>query len=61
LPWYSIPAWYRQNRERLIRENNGLVYDGYLDVARRYLFRPHDRLLHPLGRAPAGLVRMLAK
>jgi fatty acid desaturase len=58
LPWYRIPAWYRENRERLIRENGGLVYDGYLDVARRYLLRPHDRLLHPNDRVPtigAGL------
>jgi fatty acid desaturase len=52
LPWYQIPGWYRQNRDRLIRDNGGLVYDGYVDVARRYLFTPHDALLHPLGRAP---------
>jgi len=52
LPWYHIPAWYRANRERLIRDNAGLVYNGYLDVARRYLLRPHDRLLHPLDRVP---------
>jgi fatty acid desaturase len=52
LPWYKIPGWYRENRDRLISENGGLVYDGYADVARRYLFKPHDALLHPLGRAP---------
>jgi fatty acid desaturase len=54
LPWYLIPGWYRQNRERLIQENGGLVYDGYVDVARRYLLRPHDNLLHPLDRVPVG-------
>jgi fatty acid desaturase len=54
MPWYEIPAWYRENRERLIRDNNGLVYDGYGDVARRYLLRPHDGLLHPFDRAPIG-------
>ncbi|MCX5512655.1 fatty acid desaturase [Kaistia algarum] len=52
LPWYAIPEWYRQNRERLIRENGGLVYASYFDVARRYLFRPHDAVAHPFGRAP---------
>ena len=52
LAWYEIPAWYRANRERLIKDNGGLVYDGYLDVARRYLFNPHDGLLHPSDRAP---------
>jgi fatty acid desaturase len=52
LPWYRLPAWYRQNRDRLLAANGGLVYDGYLDVARRYLLSPHDQVLHPLGRAP---------
>ena len=61
LAWYRIPAWYRENRERLIRENGGLVYDGYLDVVRRYLFRPHDRLLHPLDRVPPVGARMATK
>jgi fatty acid desaturase len=58
LPWYEIPAWYRHNRDRLVRHNGGLVYHGYLDVARRYLLRPHDRLLHPFDRAPAGGARL---
>ncbi len=52
IPWYRYPAWYRANRERLIAENGGLVYDGYLDVARRYLLTPHDRAEHPFGRVP---------
>lgn len=50
VPWYRIPAWYAENRERLVRENGGLVYDGYLDVARRFLLRSHDGAVHPLGR-----------
>ena len=37
LPWYEIPGWYRANRDRLVQENGGLVYRGYLDIARRYL------------------------
>jgi fatty acid desaturase len=52
LPWYRLPRYYRAERERLLRRNAGLVYRGYADVARRFLFRPHDRPLHPLGRAP---------
>jgi fatty acid desaturase len=58
LAWYEIPAWYRANRERLIRDNGGLVYDGYLDVMRRYLLRAHDGLLHPFDRAPAPQVNL---
>lgn len=54
LPWYQYNARYRRERERLIAENGGLVYVSYFDVARRYLFRPHDVLLHPTGRVPKG-------
>jgi fatty acid desaturase len=51
IPWYRLPAWYRDNRRRLVVENGGLVYNGYGDVARRYLFRPHDVSVHPLSAA----------
>jgi fatty acid desaturase len=51
-PWYQIPALYRRHRARLLEVNGGLLYDGYVDVARRYLLTPHDAVLHPLGRAP---------
>jgi fatty acid desaturase len=47
LPWYQIPQFYQLNRTALIRRNGGLVYRSYLDVARRYLLRPHDRPVHP--------------
>jgi len=42
LPWYRIPAFYRRNREELLASNGNLVYRGYTDIARRYLFREHD-------------------
>lgn len=51
-PWYVIPKLYRRHRARLISGNGGLLYNGYPDVARRFLLTPHDRVLHPLGRAP---------
>jgi fatty acid desaturase len=52
MPWYEYNARYRRTRERLIAENGGLVYSTYFDVARRFLFRPHDALAHPMGRVP---------
>ncbi|HYL03622.1 MAG TPA: fatty acid desaturase [Steroidobacteraceae bacterium] len=52
IPWYEYPARYRVNRARLIAENEGLVYHTYFDVARRFLFRPHDTPLHPTDRVP---------
>jgi fatty acid desaturase len=47
LAWYAIPGFYRRHRRPLLARNGGLVYDGYMDVARRFLLRPHDELLHP--------------
>jgi fatty acid desaturase len=52
IPWYHYNARYRLMRDRLIAENGGLVYRTYFDVARRFLFRGHDTLQHPLGRIP---------
>jgi fatty acid desaturase len=52
LPWYRLQGVYRAQREALIAANGGLVYHGYRDVFRRFLLRPHDRLVHPTGRAP---------
>jgi fatty acid desaturase len=55
-PWYRYIKRYRQNRERLIAENGGLVYSTYFDVARRFMFRPHDEHPHPTGRVPVRVV-----
>jgi len=52
LPWYAYPSHYRRHRERLLAANGALVYRTYFDVARRYLFSPHDVLEHPTDRAP---------
>jgi fatty acid desaturase len=48
--WWRIPRIYRQHRGCLIDGNGGLVYDGYIDVARRFWLTPHDKVLHPYGR-----------
>ncbi len=52
IPWYGYHARYREVRDRLIAANGGLVYRSYVDVFRRYLFRPHDVLVHPTGGVP---------
>ncbi len=41
-PWYALPGLYARERDRLLQANGGLVYGGYADVFRRYLWRPHD-------------------
>ena len=53
MSWYKIPGYYRQHRAQVLAANGGLVYNGYLDVARRYGLTPHDQPVHPLGRIPA--------
>ncbi|WP_246752783.1 fatty acid desaturase [Sinorhizobium sp. BG8] len=52
VPWYRIPALYRQDRDALVGLNGGLVYDGYTDVARRYFLNAHDDPRHPRHLAP---------
>ncbi|NTG05215.1 fatty acid desaturase [Agrobacterium rhizogenes] len=47
IPWYRLPRIYRDNRETLIRSNGGLVYNGYWDIMRRFLLKPHDDPTHP--------------
>ena len=61
LPWYQYPARYRLHRERLIAENGGLLYRTYFDVARRFMFRRHDVLAHPIGRVPRPPERELPR
>jgi fatty acid desaturase len=60
IPWYEYNARYRLDRERLIAQNGGLVYATYFDVARRFLFRAHDVIPHPMGRVPQGRRAALA-
>lgn len=52
MPWYQYNARYRAIRADLIAANAGLVYSTYFEVARRFLFRPHDVIPHPMGRIP---------
>jgi fatty acid desaturase len=52
LPWYCIPAYYREHRAALVAANGGLVYDGYADLVWRYLLTPHHAGPHPGCEAP---------
>jgi fatty acid desaturase len=48
-PWYGVPGLNRRDRDQVLQANGGLVYAGYRDVFARFLFRPHDDLIHPLA------------
>jgi fatty acid desaturase len=56
MPWYAYNRRYRQRRSELLQLNNGLLYRTYFDVARRYLFKPHDVAVHPTGRVPRAQI-----
>jgi len=47
LAWHQLPAVYKANRAQILQVNGGLVYDGYGEVFARFLFRPHDEIIHP--------------
>jgi fatty acid desaturase len=49
-PWTRLPKLYRNDRSRFLHQNGGLVYDGYRDVFRRFLFASHDDVFHPSSR-----------
>jgi fatty acid desaturase len=51
--WRRLPGLYAAHRRDLLQANGGLVYRGYADVFRRYLWRPHDVLVHPQDAAPS--------
>lgn len=46
LAWYLLPRFHAQNRTALAAQGVR-VYRGYGEVFRRFLLRPHDRLVHP--------------
>lgn len=47
LPWYRIPAFYRQRRALFLASNGGYFFKGYGEVFRRYFLRAKEHPLHP--------------
>ncbi len=47
VPWYTLPAEWRQARAGVLVGWHGPLYRGYRDVARRYAVRPHHPGPHP--------------
>jgi fatty acid desaturase len=45
--WRQLPHLFKRHRSQIVSDNGGLIYDGYADVFRRFLFAPHDSLFHP--------------
>ncbi len=47
LAWYNLPEWYRANRDAFLDANEGHIYSGYREQARRFLLTPKDSPVHP--------------
>jgi fatty acid desaturase len=45
--WHQRRRRFREQREEVLKFNNGYRYRGYGEVVARYLFRPKEPLLHP--------------
>lgn len=49
LPWYALPAIYRERRDQLLAANGGYLFRGYREIFRRFLLRPRGSPIHPLA------------
>ncbi|MBI0327387.1 fatty acid desaturase [Burkholderia plantarii] len=56
LPWFQLPAAYRMRRDAYLAKCDGFVIEGgYLELLRRYAWRPTDAPEHPFRHATAAL------
>jgi fatty acid desaturase len=49
LPWYRIPAVWRERRAELLRYNGGFYFASYAEIAAKHAFRPAFVPSLPLG------------
>lgn len=47
LAWWRIPGYWRRHRDRVLRENGNFHFLGYAQVARKWLFKPVFKPVHP--------------
>jgi fatty acid desaturase len=47
LPWYRLPAFYRQRRALFLASNGGYYFKGYREVFRKHFLRAKEQPLHP--------------
>ncbi|MEM6933233.1 MAG: fatty acid desaturase [Pseudomonadota bacterium] len=50
VPWYKLPALWRAERDRFLADNGNYHLSGYGEVARRWLFKRREPVVHPLMR-----------
>jgi len=47
IPWYDIPALYRERKTQYLAANDHYLFNGYGDVARRFAFTVKQPVDHP--------------
>jgi fatty acid desaturase len=47
--WHQRPRRFRERRDDILAGNGGYRYRGYAEVVARYLIRPKEPLVHPMG------------
>jgi len=48
VPWFQLPALWRRDRERILRNRSHVVYsDGYLSIVRAHATKPISRVVSP--------------
>lgn len=50
MPWYKLPQTFRARRAEWVAMNNGYVFNSYLDIARHWLLRRKEPVVHPAWR-----------
>ena len=48
LTWYQLPSYYRDNKERLLRDNCGYLIKGYRQLFADFALKPKEPVPHPL-------------
>lgn len=50
VPWYDLPALFRERRAEWVKLNDNYVYPGYFALFRDFAFRPKEPVVHPVLR-----------
>lgn len=53
--WYLIPERWRAERDEVLARNGGYYLPGYAAVARHWLFRRREPVIHPFLRRDSGI------
>jgi len=48
VPWYKLPALYRERREEWLRMNGGYAYPNYFSLLKAFAFRAKEPVPHPV-------------